>query len=257
MRPKIVAANWKMNKTFDEGLQLARAVISQLKRYPIQDVQIILIPPFTHLEAISRLLPTHGNLYIGAQNCHEKAAGAFTGEIAAAMLWSVGARFVIIGHSERRQYFGEDSALLAKKTTTALEHGLRPIFCCGEAWQTREQEQQVPFVTQQLTESLFHLAQEEITQVIIAYEPVWAIGTGRTPTPLQVQAMHKAIRHTLVQRYSSTTAAALPILYGGSCSTQNVSALAACSEVDGVLIGAASLQADDFVTIINFLYNQP
>lgn len=246
-----------MNKTFDEGLQLAREVISQLKQYPTHDVQVILIPPCIHLEAISRLLPTPDNLYIGAQNCHEKAAGAFTGEIAAAMLRSVGACFVIIGHSERRQYFGEDSALLAKKVTIALEHGLRPIFCCGETWQTREKEQQVPFVSQQLAESLFHLSQEQIAQVIIAYEPVWAIGTDRTPTPLQVQAMHKAIRGTLAQRYSSTIAEAIPILYGGSCNTQNASALFACSAVDGGLIGSASLQADTFVSIVNSLCNQP
>ena len=256
MRSKIIAANWKMHKTFDEGLQLAQAVINQLKQCAMHEVQVILLPPFIHLEAISKLLPSQGNLHIGAQNCHEKAAGAFTGEIAAPMLRSVGAHFVLVGHSERRQYFKEDSALLAEKVSIALEHGLRPIFCCGEPWQSREQEQQVTHVYQQLTESLLHLSYEQIAQVIIAYEPVWAIGTGKTPTPPQIQAMHEAIRSSLVQRYGTAIAEVIPILYGGSCNAQNAPALLTCSAVDGALIGGASLQADTFVAIVNSLCNQ-
>lgn len=251
MRPRIIAANWKMHKTFDEGLQLAQAVIEQLKQNPRQGIQVILLPPFIHLEAISRLLPSPGNLYLGAQHCHEKPTGAFTGEIAVPMLRSVGAHFVLVGHSERRQYFGENNALLAKKITTVLAHGLRPIFCCGEPWQIQEKGQEASFVTQQLTEGLFHLAHEQMARVILAYEPVWAIGTGKTPSPSQIQTMHEAIRKTLARQYGASIGATIPILYGGSCDPQHAPALLACPAVDGVLVGKASLQAHTFVGIID------
>lgn len=253
MRPTIVAANWKMNKDFNEGLLLATELVQQLAEPGQHTAQVILLVPSIHLEALNRLLPAAGPLCLGAQNCHECASGAFTGELAAPMLQSVGAKFVLVGHSERRQYFGEDSPLLAQKVTTALTHGLRPIFCCGESQQIRAAGQQETFVNAQLAASLFHLTEAQIAQVIIAYEPVWAIGTGSTPAPAQVQAMHKAIRYTIAHRYSEEIAQSIPILYGGSCNAQNAPSFLACPDVDGGLIGKASLEADSFVAIVNSL----
>ncbi|MEM9416736.1 MAG: triose-phosphate isomerase [Bacteroidota bacterium] len=252
MRPKIIAANWKMHKDFEEGLQLATEVTQRLSTPEQATTQVILLVPFIHLEALSKL-PAAERLQLGAQNCHEQAAGAFTGEISAPMLRSVGAQFVLVGHSERRQYFGEKSTLLAQKMTTALAHGLRPIFCCGESQQSRAAGQQEVVVTEQLAASLFHLTAAQIAQVIIAYEPVWAIGTGSTPTPTQVQAMHQAMRHAIAQQYGEEIAQGIPILYGGSCNAQNASALFACPDVDGGLIGKASLELDSFITIVNSL----
>ena len=242
-----------MHKDLGEGLQLATEVIQMLHNQVKYKVQVILLPPFIHLEAISKLLPTAGPIHLGAQNCHERAFGAFTGEIAAPMLRSVGASFVLVGHSERRHYFGEASALLAQKVSTALIHGLRPIFCCGESEQTRAAAWQETFVEEQLSTSLFHLPAEQIAKVIIAYEPVWAIGTGRTPAPTQVQAMHKFIRHIIARRYGKEIAKSIPILYGGSCNAENAHPFFICSDVDGGLIGKASLTADSFIAIVKSL----
>ena len=252
MRPKIVAANWKMHKDFGEGLHLATEVVHRLSKPGQSIAQIILLVPFIHLEAISKLLPIAGLLHLGAQNCHEHASGAFT-EVAAPMLRSVGAKFVLVGHSERKQYFGEDSPLIAQKVSTALTYSLRPILCCGESQQTRAAGQQEAFVNGQLAANLFHLTEAQIAQVIIAYEPVWAIGTGSTPAPAQVQAMHQAIRHTIAHRYGEKIAQSIPILYGGSCNVQNAPTFLACPDVDGGLIGKASLQADSFIAIVNSL----
>ena len=252
MRPKIVVANWKMHKDFDEGVQLATEVAQWLSMPRQPTTQVILLVPFIHLEALSKL-PEAGRLQLGAQNCHEQAAGAFTGEIAAPMLRSVGAKFVLIGHSERRQYFDENSTRLAQKMTTALTYGLRPIFCCGESQQSRAAGQQEAVVTEQLAASLFHLTASQIAQVILAYEPVWAIGTGSTPTPTQVQAMHQAMRHAIAQQYGEEIAQGIPILYGGSCNAQNAPTFFACPDVDGGLIGKASLEVDSFIAIVNSL----
>ena len=253
MRPKIVVANWKMHKDFNEGLQLATEVARRLSKPGPHTAQVILLVPFIHLEAISKLLPVTGSLHLGAQNCHAYASGAFTGEIAAPMLRSVGATFVLVGHSERRQYCGEDSPLLAQKMTTALQYGLRPIFCCGESQQARAAGQQEAFVNAQLAASLFHLTEAQIARIIIAYEPVWAIGTENTPAPAQVQAMHQAIRHTIAYRYGQEVAQSIPVLYGGSCNAQNAPTFLACPDVDGGLIGKASLEANSFIAIINSL----
>lgn len=251
MRSKIVAANWKMHPDFKAGVQLATEVIQRLPQPRQQDVQVVLIPPFIHLEALGKLLPP--SVYLGAQNCHEQTAGAFTGEVSAPMLRSVGADFVLIGHSERRQYFGEDDALLAQKMTTALEHGLRPIFCCGESKPIHAAGQQEAFVHEQLSASLLQLADTQLTQVVIAYEPVWAIGTGATPTPEQVQAMHRFIRRTIAHRYGEDIAQSISILYGGSCNARNARTFFTCPDVDGGLIGGASLEATSFVAIVNSL----
>lgn len=253
MRPKIIVANWKMNKDFETGLKLANEVIHKLYNLVNHTAQVILLPPFIHLNVISKLLPTAGSIHLGAQNCHEHAFGAFTGEVSAPMLRSVGAGFVLVGHSERREYFGESSALLAQKVTMALAHGLRPIFCCGESRQVREEGHQEFFVTQQLAMSLFHLSSAQIVQVVIAYEPVWSIGTGSTPAPAQVQAMHKSIRSTIACQYGDKIAQSIPILYGGSCNAQNAHTFFACSDVDGGLIGKASLEAESFFSIVDSL----
>ncbi|MCU0317958.1 MAG: triose-phosphate isomerase [Amoebophilaceae bacterium] len=253
MRSKIVVANWKMHKDLGEGLRLATEVIQMLHNQVKDKVQVILLPPFIHLEAISKLLPTAGPIHLGAQNCHEHAFGAFTGEIAAPMLRSVGASFVLIGHSERRHYFGEGSALLAQKVSIALIYGLRPIFCCGEVEQTCTVAWQENFVEEQLATSLFHLSAEQIAQVIVAYEPVWAIGTGRTPTPTQAQAMHQFIRYIIASKYGEEVASSIPILYGGSCDTENARLFFTRPDVDGGLIGKASLIANSFVTIVKSL----
>ena len=251
MRPKIIAANWKMHKDFNEGIQLAAEVIQQIQKTAKRSVRIILIPPFIHLAAIKHLLSEKENIDVGAQNCHEQALGTFTGEISAPMLRSVGVTFVIIGHSERRQYFKEGVTLLAKKINITLQHDLRPIFCCGESLQIREEKKHIAFVKKQLSASLFHLSQQEIAKVIIAYEPIWAIGTGKTATPEQAQIMHEAIRKLLREKYSQETADNIPILYGGSCHEQNAKTLFACPDVDGGLVGGASLQASSFISIVN------
>jgi len=253
MRQKIVVANWKMHKDFGEGLQLATRVIQMLHKSVEHAVQVVLLPPFIHLDAIRKLLPTSGHIHIGAQNCHQHAFGAFTGEIAAPMLRSVGTNFVLVGHSERRNYLGEGSALLAQKMTVALMSGLRPIFCCGESKQTREAGHQEFFVKKQLATSLFHLSVAQIAQIVIAYEPVWAIGTGSTPAPTQVQAMHHSIRSTIAHKYGERIAQSIPILYGGSCNAKNARTFFACPDVDGGLIGKASLEAESFVSIVNSL----
>ena len=240
-----------MNLDLQAGLQLATAVVQAV---PDQaDVEAILLPPYTHLSAINALLPASGTVQLGAQNCHEQAQGAFTGEIAASMLRAVGARYVLIGHSERRQQWDEESTLLAQKLTAALGQGLRPIFCCGEHRATREAAEEVAFVQQQLAEGLFHLSAAEMAQVVVAYEPVWAIGTGETPQPAQVQAMHQAIREAIARQYHTSLAQSIPILYGGSCNAQNAASFFACPDVDGGLIGSASLQADSFVAIVQAL----
>lgn len=253
MRPKIVAANWKMNKNFEEGLRFATELVKGLVQVPQKEAQIILTSPFIHLEAINRLLSADSQTYLGAQNCHEQTGGAFTGEISAPMLQSVGVKFVLIGHSERRQYFSEGSTLLAQKIDTVLNYKLRPIFCCGESKQIRVAGDQERFVQKQLTDSLFHLTETQISEVVIAYEPIWAIGTGYTPTPGQVQTMHQAIRHTIAQQYREEIAQSIPILYGGSCNAQNSSTFFECPDVDGGLIGGASLELDSFIAIVNSL----
>ena len=253
MRSKIVVANWKMHKDLDEGLQLATRIIQVLCNTGNNLAQIILLPPFIHLDAIGKLLPPSGAIHMGAQNCHEYALGAFTGEISAPMLRSVGASFVLIGHSERRQYFGEDNTLLAQKVRTALAHGLKPILCCGESKQTRVAGGSESVVNEQLTTSLFHLSSVQIAKAIIAYEPMWAIGTGSTPTPTQVQAMHGFIRNAIAHKYGEELAQSIPILYGGSCNAQNARNFFACSDVDGGLIGKASLEVASFVSIVKAL----
>lgn len=247
MRQKIVAGNWKMNMNFQDGLALADSVISGVDQ---PKGMVILGTPYIHLAAVSEKLKSHPAVFLASQNCHQEEKGAFTGEISVAMLQSVGVDYVILGHSERRQYFQEDNALLARKVDAVLAAGMRPIFCCGEPLEIREAESHVDFVEKQLKEGLFHLSPDAFSKVVIAYEPIWAIGTGRTASADQAQEMHAAIRKMLADNYGEEPANTTSILYGGSCNAQNAAELFACPDVDGGLIGGASLKPADFLTII-------
>jgi triosephosphate isomerase len=250
MRQQIVAGNWKMNKNLEEGLELAKAVLDKVEK---PRGLVILAPPFPLLRDVGKMLKVRRHFHLSAQNCHHEEKGAYTGEVAAGMLASVGAEFVILGHSERRQYFKEDNTTLARKVDLALAAGLRPIFCCGEPLSIREQETHVGYVAKQLKKSLFHLQDHDFRKVVIAYEPIWAIGTGRTATTEQAQEMHAAIRILVSKRYGKVVAEDTSILYGGSCNAQNAPELFRQPDVDGGLIGGASLKADDFAAIIQAL----
>lgn len=253
MRKKIVAGNWKMNNSYDEGLKLTTEVINMVKDEVRSDVQVIIAPPFPYLISLNKLLGDAGNIAISAQNCHHKASGAYTGEVSAPMLASIGIKYVIIGHSERREYFNETNEQLAEKVNLALQQGLTPIFCCGEPLDIREQDKHFAYVCNQLTESLFHLSDQELSKVVIAYEPIWAIGTGRTASAEQAQEMHKQLREHLAGKYGVTIADNISILYGGSCKPSNAAEIFAGADVDGGLIGGASLSSRDFTDIIKAL----
>ncbi|MHA8053950.1 triose-phosphate isomerase [Aquirufa sp. OSTEICH-129A] len=249
MRKKIVAGNWKMNKTASEAVALAAEVAELVKSEVPASVLVIMAPPALFISEVNKATEGIANLSVSAQNCHEKASGAYTGEISASMLASAGVPYVILGHSERRQYFQESNAQLAAKVDAALENKLTPIFCCGESLELREGGDFLAFVAQQLTESLFHLNAEAFGQVVIAYEPIWAIGTGLTASSAQAQEMHAYLRQHIAGKYGQAVADACSILYGGSCNAQNAAELFACADVDGGLIGGASLKAGDFITI--------
>jgi triosephosphate isomerase (TIM) len=251
MRKKIVAGNWKMNNTLEEGLKLASEIVNMVQDEVMdKDVKIVMAPPALYVSSIAKLVQDKHNIFVAAQNCNEHASGAYTGEISAAMLKSVNAKFVILGHSERRQYFEETNEQLAKKVDASLSNDIIPIFCCGEPLEIREKGTQNEYVCQQLTESLFHLNDEQFSKVVIAYEPIWAIGTGKTASSEQAQDMHKALRDHLAGKYGKQIADNTPILYGGSCNPKNAKELFACPDVDGGLIGGASLKSRDFVDII-------
>jgi len=248
MRRQIVAGNWKMNKTYPEALALVTEIAADLQNNPANGVEVIVAPPFPFLAGVNE--KKGANIQLSAQNCHQKDSGAYTGEVSATMLQSVGCEYVILGHSERRQYFQEDNQLLEQKLKAVLAAGLKPIFCCGESLEQREQEIHFDFIAQQLKEGLFHLSNEEFEKVIIAYEPIWAIGTGRTASSEQAQEMHEFIREQVSSAYDAEAASKTPILYGGSCNAQNAKELFACKDVDGGLIGGAALKSADFLTII-------
>ncbi|RMG88100.1 MAG: triose-phosphate isomerase [Bacteroidetes bacterium] len=246
-RRQIVAGNWKMNKTYDEGRDL---VLEIIEKFVPNQTFVVLCPPYIHLKNTQNLLKDISGMALGAQNCHQEDSGAYTGEIAAPMLKSVGVEFVIIGHSERRQYFGETDELLAQKVDRALAHGLTPIFCCGENLEIREAGNHTTFVENQLKASLFHLPAEAFSKLVIAYEPIWAIGTGKTASPEQAQEMHAHIRQLIAEKYGAEIAEATTLLYGGSCKPSNAAELFSQKDVDGGLIGGASLKADDFIKIV-------
>lgn len=250
MRQKIVAGNWKMNKTQEEARQLISSVLSLLDLQNINLPKVIFCPPFPYLADSVKLLSRDNRFSVGAQNCSEHQWGAFTGEVSAPMLKSIGVKYVILGHSERRQYFGEEGSLLAQKIDAALANNLIPIFCCGEPLIVREDNKHTELVKTQVEDALFHLPAEGIKKIVIAYEPVWAIGTGKTATAQQAQEMHAVIRKHVAARYGKETAENLSVLYGGSVNAGNAKELFSCADVDGGLVGGASLKSTEFVEII-------
>jgi len=247
MRKNIVAGNWKMNKTLDEGVALAKEVNEKVTE---NDDMVILCPPFIHLTEVAKVI-TKKNLFLAAQNCATEESGAYTGEVSAAMVKSTGAQYVIIGHSERRTYYGETDEILNKKVKQALANDLKPIFCIGEVLEEREANKHFEVVKTQVEKGLFDLSAEDFGKIIVAYEPVWAIGTGKTATADQAQEMHKHIRDLIAGKYGAEVADNTTIQYGGSCKPSNAKELFANPDVDGGLIGGAALKADDFVAIVN------
>lgn len=248
MRHAIVAGNWKMHKNAQETTALLNDLVEKLPSD--KEVEIIVAPPFTNLIIATQHLE-HTNIGVAAQNMHQAEGGAFTGEISADMLTSIGVNLVILGHSERRQYFKETDALLANKVDTALKHHMRIIFCVGEELKDRQNKQFENVVYYQLKDALFHLPKEAWEHIVIAYEPVWAIGTGETATPEQAQDMHKFIREQIAHQYNHQVADATSILYGGSVKPENAKEIFSKPDVDGGLIGGAALNATDFSLIVS------
>jgi len=247
MRKNIVAGNWKMNNNLKEGTELAKEIVSKAGSSQL-NCELILGTPFIHLNEVSTIIK-NSNIFVSAQNCANKESGAYTGEISAQMIRSTGAEYVIIGHSERREYYGESNSILMDKTKIALQNGLKVIFCCGEVLEERESNTQFEVVKKQLEEGIFNLSSEEMKNIVIAYEPVWAIGTGKTASPEQAQEIHAFIRECLTDKYNEEIANQTSILYGGSCKPGNAKEIFANADVDGGLIGGASLKADDFIAI--------
>ncbi|XZF16116.1 triose-phosphate isomerase [Chitinophagaceae bacterium MMS25-I14] len=250
MRKKIVAANWKMNLDLETGKALVNDILAGNAALS-ETKQVVIAPPFIHLQQTAAQLKGQQFISLSAQNCSDHASGAYTGEIAASMLQSVGCAYVIIGHSERREYFGETDSQLAEKTDRALSCGLKVIFCCGEPLEIRDADTQNEYVAAQIKAGLFHLDAATLKNIVIAYEPIWAIGTGRTASSAQAQEMHAHIRATIAAQYGQQTSDELSILYGGSCKPSNAAELFACPDVDGGLIGGASLKAEEFLGIID------
>ncbi len=248
MRKNIVAGNWKMNTTLQEGVGLAKDVNNALKGVEAK-CDVIICVPFTHLASVNDVID-QSKLGLGAENCADHLKGAYTGEVSAPMVASTGAKYVILGHSERRQYYGETSETLKEKVNLALQCGLTPIFCIGEVLEQRENGTYFDVVKSQIEEALFDLSAEDFAKLILAYEPVWAIGTGKTATDDQAQEMHAFIRKTIADKYGAEVADNTSILYGGSCKPSNAKALFAKPDVDGGLIGGASLEAESFMGIV-------
>ena len=247
MRKNIVAGNWKMNKTLQEGVDLAKELENALSCKTV-NCEVVICTPFIHLTAIA--LIDSKTVKLGAQNCADKASGAYTGEISAAMVASTGAQYVILGHSERRAYYGETNASLKEKVQWVLENHLTPIFCIGEVLAEREAGKQNEVVKTQIEESLFDLSAEDFGKIVLAYEPVWAIGTGKTATSEQAQEMHAFIRQAIAGKYGTSVADETSILYGGSANAGNAKELFSNPDVDGGLIGGASLKIDTFLPIV-------
>ena len=237
-----------MNKKFDEADELLYQITEELKKNPLEGVQMVICPPSLYLELATDFAET-SEIQIGAQNVSEYISGAYTGELSVGMISSVDAEYCIVGHSERRKYFGETSDVLSKKVDNLLEFGLQPIFCVGEQLEDREAGKHFDLVKNHISEGLFHLSESEFTNIIVAYEPVWAIGTGVTASPEQAQEMHAYIRSVIAAKYGETIAEETTILYGGSCNAKNAKELFANKDVDGGLIGGAALVAKDFITI--------
>lgn len=248
MRRKIVAGNWKMNTNPAEGIVLTNELIKQSEE--LSDCTLVVAPPFLHITLMADLLG-NSNISLAAQNCHQELSGAYTGEISPSMLKSSGVEYVILGHSERRTYFGENNADLTHKVNAVLAQGMEVIYCCGESLEERKANTQEAVVAAQISEALYHLSPQDWSRIVIAYEPVWAIGTGETASADQAQEMHAFIRGFIAEKYGQTLANTVSILYGGSCKPSNAKELFAQADVDGGLIGGAALKAADFIAIAN------
>ena len=251
MRKKIAAANWKMNGTYQQAEKLLEDVLNRSSGLK-ENQQVLFAVPFPYLIMANSRIAAEQNFFVAAQNCSHEKSGAFTGEVSAEMLHSIGVRYCIIGHSERRQYFSETDQQLAQKTDQCLANNIIPIFCCGETLDVREKGQQNELVAQQLKNALFHLEAAVLEKIIIAYEPVWAIGTGKTATSEQAQEMHAYLRSVISKKYN-TSAEKIPILYGGSVTPSNAQELFSQPDIDGGLVGGASLVAEDFIQIVEGL----
>lgn len=249
MRRPLLAGNWKMNTSLTEGVELVEALLAQIG--DVADREVLVCPPFTALGALAPLL-AGTSIALGAQTMHYADKGAFTGEISPLMLRELGCTYVILGHSERRQLFGETDALINRKALIALDHGLRPIVCVGEVKAERDNGRAEEVVVQQLRSSLQNLKAAQLRDLVIAYEPVWAIGTGDTATPADAQAMHATIRRVLTELSDDATAQSIRIQYGGSVKPDNVDELMSQPDIDGALVGGASLKASDFARIVQF-----
>jgi triosephosphate isomerase len=248
MRKKIIAGNWKMNLDYAEGISLFSEIVNMVRDEQKGEQIAVICAPFIHLNSLAKL--GGSTVRIGAQNCHQNASGAYTGETSAKMIKSVGCEYVIIGHSERRQYFAETNQLLAEKTAIALENNLTPLFCIGETLDERNNGNYFEILKSQITEGTFNLSPEDFSKLVIAYEPVWAIGTGLTATSAQAQEVHAFIRQEISAKYGQEIAESTTILYGGSCNPKNAAELFAQADIDGGLIGGASLKSRDFVDIV-------
>lgn len=251
MRKKIVAGNWKMNLTFAEAQLLASEVVKEFAANSPQGVEMVLCPSFPFIPEVLTQIPANSSISVGSQNCASESAGAYTGEVSAKMIASLGAKYVILGHSERRAMYHETDELLVKKLGQVLTNNLCPIFCCGETLAEREAGKHFEIIKNQLVNGLFHLHAADFAKVVIAYEPVWAIGTGVTASSAQAQEIHQFIRNVVNHKYGATVAQDCSILYGGSCNAANAKELFANADVDGGLIGGAALKAKDFVSIAN------
>jgi triosephosphate isomerase len=252
MRQQIAAANWKMNLTYQQGEQLLDTLLKEDITLNAHQKAVFAVP-FPYLTMAGQKLAGKTNWFAAAQNCSDKPAGAYTGEVAADMLKSIGIQYCVVGHSERREYFSENNQSLAQKAALCLDNGITPIFCCGEPLGIREEGAQEGFVETQLLESLFHFSEKEIQKFVVAYEPIWAIGTGKTASVAQAQEMHAHIRKLFSNKYGKATADIIPILYGGSVKSNNAKELFHSTDVDGGLVGGASLIATEFTAIIRAL----
>ena len=252
MRKQIAAANWKMNLNQQEAKDLLTNILDKLPKLT-DNQQVVFSVPAIYIPNAVKQIAGISNVFVAAQNCHQNTNGAYTGEISAPMYSSVGVNHIVIGHSERREYFAESDALLAEKVNAVLANNSTPIFCCGEPLAIREAETQNAFVENQLINSLFHLSSEQLLKVVIAYEPIWAIGTGKTASSAQAQEIHAFIRSVLATKYGADIADQISILYGGSVKAANAVELFSQPDVDGGLVGGASLIAPEFTAIINAL----
>lgn len=249
MRKNIVAGNWKMNLDYEQGLSLFSEIVNMVKDEVVGDQEVVVCSPAIHLHSLHQL--TNSNkVSVGAQNIYQAESGAYTGEVSAAQVRSTGAEYVILGHSERRAYFAEADEVLAEKVNLALKNSLKPIFCIGETKDQREQGEFFNVIQEQLEKGVFHLSASEFAKIVLAYEPVWAIGTGLTASPEQAQEVHAFIRKSIAKAYNSDVAEATTILYGGSCNPTNAKELFSQTDIDGGLIGGASLKSRDFLDIV-------